>query len=173
MLGSMLLVSNELSIQPFHLGLGKGFEAPAFSKYPKSENKVISSQILLSFLGVIRNAGWVWTGDSLNDCCWFFFFWTMLHGMWDLSSSTRDRTLTPCSRSRVLTTRSPPAKSLQSCLTLCNPIDGSPPGANAWKWKVKVKTLSRVRLLATPWTAAYQAPPSMGSPGKSIKVCSF
>ena len=44
----MLLVSNELSI---HLGLGKGFEAPAFSKYPKSENKVISSQILLSFLG--------------------------------------------------------------------------------------------------------------------------
>ena len=73
------------------------------------------------------------------------------------------------------------AKSLQSCLTLCNPIDGSPPGSaipgilqarilewvaisssNAWKWKVKVKSLSRVRLLATPWTAAYQAPPSMG-----------
>ena len=73
------------------------------------------------------------------------------------------------------------AKLLQSCLTLCNPIDGSPPGSpvpgilqtktlecvaisfsNAWKWKVKVKSLSRVRLLATPWTAAYQAPPSMG-----------
>ena len=73
------------------------------------------------------------------------------------------------------------AKSLQSCLTLCNPTDGSPPGSpvpgilqartlervaisfsNAWKWKVKVKSLSRVRLLATPWTAAYQAPPSMG-----------
>ena len=73
------------------------------------------------------------------------------------------------------------AKSLQLCLTLCNPIDGSPPGSpiprifqvrtlewiaisfsNAWKWKVKVKLLSRVRLLATPWTAAYQAPPSMG-----------
>ena len=34
--------------------------------------------------------------------------------------------------------------------------------SNAWKWKVKVKSLSRVRLLATPWTAAYQAPPSMG-----------
>ena len=32
--------------------------------------------------------------------------------------------------------------------------------SNAWKWKVKVKSLSRVRLLATPWTAAYQAPPS-------------
>ena len=73
------------------------------------------------------------------------------------------------------------AKSLQSCLTLCDPIDGSPPGSpvpgilqartlewvaipfsNAWKLKVQVKSLSRVRLLATPWTAAYQAPPSMG-----------
>ena len=72
------------------------------------------------------------------------------------------------------------AKSLQSCLTLCDPIDGSPPGSpvpwilqartvgwvamffsNAWKWKVKVKSLSQVQLLVTPWTAAYQAPPSM------------
>ena len=73
------------------------------------------------------------------------------------------------------------AKSLQSCPTLCDPIDGSPPGSAvpgilqarrlewvaiscsiAWKWKVKVKSLSRVRLVVTPWTAAYQAPPSMG-----------
>ena len=73
------------------------------------------------------------------------------------------------------------AKSLQSCPTLCDPIDGNPPGSavpgilqartlewaaisfsNAWKWKVKVKSLSRARLPATPWTAAYQAPPSMG-----------
>ena len=72
------------------------------------------------------------------------------------------------------------AKLLQSCPTLCDPIDGSPPGSpvpgilqartlewgaisfsNAWKWKVKMKSLSHVRLLATPWTAAYQAPPSM------------
>jgi len=72
------------------------------------------------------------------------------------------------------------AKSLQSCLTLCDTIDSSPPGSpvpgilqartlewvaisfsNAWKWKVKVKSLSRVQLLATPWTAAHQAPPSM------------
>ena len=69
-----------------------------------------------------------------------------------------------------------------SHVRLCaTPIDGSPPGpavpgilqartlewvaissSSAWKWKVKVKLLSRVRLLATPWTAAYQAPPSMG-----------
>ena len=66
------------------------------------------------------------------------------------------------------------AKSLQSCPTLCDPIDGSPPGSpvpgilqtrtlewvaisfsNAWKWKVKVKSLSHIQLLATPWTAAY------------------
>ena len=71
--------------------------------------------------------------------------------------------------------------SLFSRVQLCNPIDSSPPGSpvpgilqartlewvaisfsNAWKWKVKAKSLSCVRLLATPWTAAYQAPPSMG-----------
>ena len=73
------------------------------------------------------------------------------------------------------------AKSLQPCPTLCDPIDGSPPGSpvpgilqartlewvvvsfsNAWKWKVKGKSLSRIQLFATPWTAAYQAPLSMG-----------
>ena len=73
------------------------------------------------------------------------------------------------------------AKLLQSCPTLCDPRDGSPPGSpapgilqartlewvaisfsNAWKWKVKVKSFSRVRLLETSWTAAHQAPPSMG-----------
>jgi len=77
------------------------------------------------------------------------------------------------------------AKSLQSCPTLCDPMDCSPPGfsvhgilqartlewvaisfSNAWKWKVKVKSLSRVWLLATPWTAAYQAPLSMGFSGQ-------
>ena len=73
------------------------------------------------------------------------------------------------------------AKSLQSCPTLCDPRDGSPPGSpvpgilqartlewfaisfsNAWKGKVKVKSLSCVRLFATPWSAADEAPPSMG-----------
>ena len=72
-------------------------------------------------------------------------------------------------------------KSLQSCPTLCDPIDSSLPGSpvpgilqartlecvdisfsNAWKWKVKVKSLSGVRPSVTPWTAAYQGPPSMG-----------
>ena len=64
------------------------------------------------------------------------------------------------------------AKSLQSCPTLCDPIPGILQArtlewvaisfSNAWKWKVKVKSLSHVRLFVTPWTAAYQAPPSMG-----------
>ena len=73
------------------------------------------------------------------------------------------------------------AKSLHSCPTLCDPRDGSPPGSpvpgilqartlewaaisfsSTWKWKVKVKSLSRVWLLATPWTASYQASPPMG-----------
>ena len=73
------------------------------------------------------------------------------------------------------------AKLLQSCPTLCDPTDGSPLGSpvpgilqartlewvaisfsSAWKWKVKVKALSRVQLFATPWTAAYQAASSMG-----------
>ena len=73
------------------------------------------------------------------------------------------------------------AKLLQSCPTLCDPIDSSPPGSpvpgilqartlewvaisfsNAWKWKLKVKSLSGVQLIASSWTAAYQAPPPMG-----------
>ena len=81
----------------------------------------------------------------------------------------------------ILAAAATAAKLLQSCLTLCDPIDGSPPGSpipgilqertlewvaisfsNAWKWKGKVKSLSRARLLVTPWTAGYQAPPSVG-----------
>ena len=76
------------------------------------------------------------------------------------------------------------AKSCQSCPTLCDPTDGSPPGSHPWdspgkntgvgyhillqcmkmKVKVKVKSLSHIRLFVTPWTVAYQAPPSMGFP---------
>ena len=100
-----------------------------------------------------------WTSGS----SWFMYCWSLA---WRILSIT----LPACA-----------AKSLQSCPTLCNPIDSSPPGSpvpgilqartvewvaiafsNAWKWKVKVKSLSRVRLFMTPWTAAYQAPPSVG-----------
>ena len=95
-----------------------------------------------------------------------------------LSPSSR---LYPVHRIRQARILAATAKSLQSCPILCDPIDGSPPGSplprilqartlewvaiafsNAWKWKVKVKSLSRVRLLVTLWTAAHQAPPSMG-----------
>ena len=85
------------------------------------------------------------------------------------------------------------AKLLQSFPTLCDPIDSSPPGSsvpgilqartlewvaisfsNAWKWKVKVKSLSRVRLFATPWTVAHQALRPWDFPGKSTGVgCHF
>jgi len=83
-----------------------------------------------------------------------------------------------------LTLASIPLLSLQSCPTLCDPIDGSPPGSaipgilqartlewvaisfsNAWKWKVKVKLLCRVWLFATPWTAAHQAPLALNIQG--------
>jgi len=95
-----------------------------------------------------------------------------LHTLYVLVSPKSCVTLSPAAAA---------AKSLQSCPTLCNPIDGSPPGSpipgilqartlkwvaisfsNAWKWKVKVKLLSCVQLFTTPWTAAYQALPSMG-----------
>ena len=93
---------------------------------------------------------------------------------WELPVFLREKQIS-------LFTAAAAAKSLRSCPTLCDPIDGSPPGShmprilqartlewvaisfsNAWKRKVKVKSLSQVRLLATPWTAAYQAPLSMG-----------
>ena len=80
----------------------------------------------------------------------------------------------------IYTAAAAAAKSLQSCLTLCNPIDDSPPSSpvpgilqartlkwvavsfsNAWMWKMKVKSLGCVWLLVTPWTAAYEPPPSM------------
>ena len=76
-----------------------------------------------------------------------------------------------------------------SRVRLCDPIDGSPPGSpvpgilqartlewvaisfsSAWKWKVKVKSLSRVRLFSTPWAAAYQALHPWDFPGKSTGV---
>ena len=94
----------------------------------------------------------------------------------DLCSSSR------CNSQRIsaLSTAAA-AKSRQTCPTPCDPIDSSPPGSaapgilqartlewvaisfsSAWKWKVKVKLLIRVQLLATPWTVAHPAPPSMG-----------
>ena len=107
--------------------------------------------------------------------------------LWRLG--TRLPGLTCKQRCAMIPSAAATAKSLQSCPTLCDPIDGSPPGSpvpgilqartlewvaisfsNAWKWKVKVKLLSCIQPSATPWTAAFQAPPSMGFPGKSTGV---
>ena len=104
---------------------------------------------------------------------------TMLSGLLSASKVLNTSHLHMFSSSTYAATAA--AESLQSCPTLCDPMDCSPPGfsihgilqartlewvaisfSNAWKWKVKVKSLSRVWLLATPWTAAHQAPLSMG-----------
>ena len=109
--------------------------------------------------------------------CWSHITFLNHNFMWPISSFKSSKApMNPLNYSGSLAAAAA-AKSLQSCPTLCNPIDGSPPGSsvhgilqartlewvaisssNAWKWKVKEKLLSRVWLLATPWMAAYQAP---------------
>ena len=114
--------------------------------------------------GVIRSRTWLSDWTELN---WYIYIYTHTHI--DLMISLH------------FLAAAAAAKSLQSCPTLCDPIDSSPPGSpvpgilqartlvwlaisfsNAWKWKVKLKSLSRVRLFVTPRSAAYQAPPFMG-----------
>ena len=116
---------------------------------------------------------------------YFFLFsrfpWASTYAIFYLSFHIIFNFLLIYYRCYILSAAATAAKLFQSCLTLCDPIDGSPPGSpvpgilqartlkwvaisfsNAWKWKVKVKSLSCAQLLATPWTGAYQAPPSMG-----------
>ena len=108
--------------------------------------------------------------------------WTMPTSLWTKSSISVDQACVSVDQALFSVQYAAAAgKSLQSCLTLCDPIDGSPPGSpipgilqarvlkwaaisfsKAWKWKVKVKSLSCVWLLAMPWTAAYQALLPMG-----------
>ena len=121
---------------------------------------------------------------TLAQCASWYQF--ILHRDNHLASHTISFIPTTCFENTSSIMRGPDvgaaaAKPFQSCLTLCDPIDGSPPGSavpgilqartldwdaisfsNAWKWKVKVKSLSCVWLFTTPWTAAYQAPLSMG-----------
>ena len=110
----------------------------------------------------------------VHSTCFFFFCVTFLFFSFHIHVVHAHK----CTR---VHTAAAAAKSLQSCPTLCDPVDGSPPGSpipgilqartlewvaisfsSARKWKGKVKSLSRVQLFPTPWTAAYQAPPSMG-----------
>ena len=127
----------------------------------------------------------LWTNMAPKNICFYWF--SVLHYIFKAWIGRRkggkgriyDRNFMGSTKSNMFATAT--ARSLQSCPILCDPIDGSPPGSplpgilqartlewvaisfsNAWKWKVKVKSLSRVRLLATPWTAACQAPLSMG-----------
>ena len=127
---------------------------------------ITNSWSLLKLMS-IESEGYLLGSCTVSRLKWFFF-----------NPGKNPDTASPLSASKQTAAA---AKLLQSCPTLCDPIDGSPPGSavpgileartlewvaisfsNAWKWKVKGKSLSRVRLLATPWTAADQAPPSMG-----------
>ena len=130
---------------------------------------------------------WWPPGTSVNSCIGICFFPNLFKTVLSRFVSTQSHSISLWALSifafiePYYHNTAAAAKSLQSCPTLCNPKDSSPPGSpvpgilqartlewvtisfsNAWKWKVKVKSLSRVRLLATPWTAAYQIPPSMG-----------
>ena len=117
-----------------------------------------------------------WLHSLCSQPCWYLVLSTSMM-TWTSSLLALILTLFICKPRAAAAA----AKSLQLCLTLCDPIDGSPPGSpvpgilqartlewvaisfsSAWKWKAKVKSLSCVQLLATPWIAAYQAPPSMG-----------
>ena len=121
----------------------------------------------LRFAKFFRSVGWWFSFMMENSWSWLLQLLLLLHPL-------------PYFSEFPLTYGLPDAKSLQSCPTLCDPIGGSPPGpavpgilqartlewaaisfSNAWKWKVIVKSLSRVRLSVIPWTAAHQAPPSM------------
>ena len=109
--------------------------------------------------------------EALN----IFEVWHAYHALWPTMTKLSPLQLHTAAAAAAA------AKSLQSCPTLRDPIDGSPSGSpipgilqartlewvaisfsNAWKWKVKLKSLSRVRPSATPRTATYQAPPPMG-----------
>ena len=136
--------------------------------FPKWKLNVIQFNSLHSQLA--RGKFEIWTWIYLDPKSMSCIYWFHSH-----------KTLSSLPFKFTSTAAAAAAKSLQSCPTLCNPIDDSPLGSpvpgilqerilewvaisfsNAWKWKVKVKSLSCVPPLATPWTAAYQAPPSMG-----------
>ena len=123
-------------------------------------------------------SGWFWTHQHACPCV------THFSRVFTMKTAARSPPLVS-STSLAFAIPRLSAKSLQLCPTLCNPMDCSQPGfsvhgilqartlewvatsfSNAWKWKVKVKSLSHVWLLVTPWTAAHQAPPSMGFSGQ-------
>ena len=129
---------------------------------------------------------WQIDGETMETVTHFIFSGSKITADGDCSHEIKRRLLLG---RKAMANLAAAAKLLQSCPTLCDPIDGSPSGSpvpgilqartlewvaisfsNAGKWKVKVQLLSRVWLWVTPWTAAYQALPSMGFPGNSTGV---
>ena len=117
---------------------------------------------------------------KIRHWAWWFSSSSQQRGLWGLSL-TCIFTLAQGGSHAINRVAVAAAKSRQLCPTLWDPVDGSPPGSlipgilqartlewvaisfsNARKWKVKVKSLSRVQLFTTPWTVAHKAPPSMG-----------
>ena len=132
-----------------------------------------------TIISTILTIVWPWVAlfSYIKSFKSFTICWIGIHQLTSILESSI------CTLLKYTTAAAAAAKSLQSWPTLWDPIDSSPPGSpvpgilqartlewvaisfsSAWKWKVRVKSLSRARLLATPWTAAYQAPPSMGVP---------
>ena len=130
-------------------------------------------------LGSLFSASLSWMMDLVP-----WLWWRSLEALCYVLGGTylnRSMVRSPMNSAFIPAAAAAAAKSLQSCPTLCDPIDGSPPGSpvpgiiqartlewvaisfsKAWKWKVKVKSLSPVWLFVTPWTAAHQAPLHMG-----------
>ena len=130
---------------------------------------------------MLKNSGTSGKNSLLSEGKGKYTSWFTLLHVTDNQKAFTEKKLVQTKGVAFIKNAAAAAKSLQSCPTLCDPIDGSLPGSpipgilqartrewiatafsNTWKWKVKVKLLSRVRLLATPWTAAHQAPLSMG-----------
>ena len=152
---------------------------------PRSDGSVFAHLRVAEALQMRWPQHWEWTAEERRNSVWCRqTFWK--RGLWASVRGGQEALQVVYCQScsclaKKLVSAAAAAKLLQSCPTLCDPIDSSQPGtpvpeilqartlewvaisfSNAWKWKVKVKSLSRVRPSETPWTAAYQGPPSMG-----------
>ena len=140
---------------------------------------------ILQFQWTFNVLGFLYIIQSLKEDFLKRYPRTLFEALLQINSYTDFYSFSRINKVQSVSTLATTAKSLQSCPTLCDPKDSSPPGSpvpgilqaitlewvaisfsNAWKWKVKVKSLSRVQLLVTSWTAAHQAPPSMGFSGQ-------
>ena len=139
----------------------------------------VNSQLFYIQISVILGSVYCW--DVTQDLIFLLSSWNgVIYEKWNYWGLVFRYNLNKLPKEKIAA-----AKSLQSCLTLCDTMDCTLPGfsvhgilqartlewvaisfSNAWKGKVKVKSLSRVWLLVIPWTAAYWRPPSMGFSGQ-------